>query len=66
VGFDLFDKHTGDEIYNAMRLFKSLGAALLGMDTAVNENDAHDQARCRAWIDKVAAEAQKSRRAPTP
>jgi hypothetical protein len=66
AGFDLFSQHAGDEIYNAMRLFKSLGAALLGMDTVLHKNDSCEQARCRAWIDKVAAEAQKARRVPTP
>ena len=60
AGFDLFAQHGGDEIYNAMRLFKSLGAALLGMDTAVYANDNEAQARCRAWIDRVTLEAQNA------
>ena len=60
AGFDLFAQHGGDEIYNAMRLFKSLGAALLGMDTAVYANDNEAQARCRAWIDSVTLEAQNA------
>src|SRR5208337_4443708 len=58
AGFDLFNQHTGDEIYNAMRLFKALGAALLGMDTALYQNDAQGQAHCREWIDRVANEAR--------
>ena len=66
AGFDLFAQHTGDEIYDAMRLFKSLGAALLGMDTAVQTNDAQGQARCRDWIDKVALQAQSKSAVQTP
>lgn len=57
AGFDLFNQHSGTEIYDAMRLYKSLGAALLGMDTAVHANNSEDQVRCRAWIDEVAARA---------
>lgn len=42
-----------------MRLFKALGAALLGMDMAVYAHNLDDQARCRAWIDRVTAEAHR-------
>lgn len=31
-GFDLFAKHSGDELWNAMRRFKQLGALLLDKD----------------------------------
>lgn len=62
AGLDLFNQHTGDEVYNAMRLFKALGAALFGMDMAVRANSAEEQARCRAWIDKLTARAGSARK----
>jgi hypothetical protein len=40
-----------------MRLFKSLGAALLGLDTAIYRKNLQDEARCREWIERIAAEA---------
>ncbi len=60
AGFDLFNEHSGTDVYESMRLFKSLGAALLGMDMAVYAHNLDDQARCRAWIDRVTAEAYRT------
>ncbi len=57
AGFDLFNEHPGTEVYESMRLFKSLGAALLGMDMAVYADNVQDQARCLEWIDMVTAQA---------
>lgn len=62
AGFDLFNQHSGDEILEAMKLFKALGAALLGMDTAVSADNQEDQARCRKWIDDVAVKARNMAR----
>jgi hypothetical protein len=57
VGFDLFNNHSGNEVFECMKLFKSLGAALLGMDMAVHSSDQQEQIRWRKWIDEVAARA---------
>jgi len=56
--FELFSAHSGDEILESMKLFKALGAALLGMDMAVRANNQQEQARCRKWIDDVATKAE--------
>jgi hypothetical protein len=52
--FELFSKHSGNEIFEAMKLFKVLGAGLLGMDRAVRAKDRQEEARFRKWIDEVA------------
>jgi hypothetical protein len=56
---DLFAVHTGTEIWQAMKNFKSLGAALLAKANAQQglPNSSHE--RARQWIDSVAASAQK-------
>jgi len=58
AGFELFNKHSGDEILEAMKLFKALGAGLFGMDKAQLEKDQQEQERFRKWIDEVASGAQ--------
>ena len=62
AAFDLFNKHSGDEIFEAMKLFKALGVGLLGMDRAQFANDQQEQERFRKWIDEVAAKAQNAAR----
>jgi hypothetical protein len=58
-GLELFAAHTGDQIFQAMANFKSLGAALLAKANAEQglPNPSHEQARL--WIDAVAARAQR-------
>jgi hypothetical protein len=58
AGLDFFIEHSGTEVYKAMRLFRSLGVGLLGMDTAVRENDLEKRAQRRSYIDGVAARAK--------
>jgi hypothetical protein len=60
AGFGLFNEHSGTEVYQSTRLFKSLGAALLGMDMAVYAHNLDDQARGRAWIDRVTGAAYRT------
>jgi hypothetical protein len=55
AAFDLFNKHTGTEIYETMRHYKALAAALYGMDTALHANDVEGIARCRERLDEIAA-----------
>ena len=57
AGFELFNKHSGTEVFEAIKLFKSLGAALFAMDMATRSNDPHELARARAWIDSVTSKA---------
>ncbi len=62
---ELFSEHSGNEILESMKLFKALGAALLGMDMAVYANNQQEQARCRKWIDDVTAKAKSVARSQT-
>jgi hypothetical protein len=57
AAFDLFNKHSGDAVFEAIKLFKGLGAALFGMDLAQSGTDLQKQARWRALIDGIAARA---------
>jgi hypothetical protein len=53
--FDLFNQHSGAEIFEAMKSFKAMSAALFGMDTALQENDLEGIARQRKKLDEIAA-----------
>lgn len=53
TGFDLFAQHSGDEVWEAMRNFKSLGAALFAKD--IERQEGRDSSRSRKWIDEIAA-----------
>jgi hypothetical protein len=57
AAFELFDKHTGTEVLDSMRLFKHLGAGLLGLDRATVEKNVQEQQRFREWIDEAASAA---------
>jgi hypothetical protein len=52
-GFDVFSKHSGTAIFDAMKDFKSLGAALLGKDNAHQGISGYDSAQIRKWIDSI-------------
>jgi len=57
AAFELFDKHSGTEVYDAMRIFKHLGAGLLGLDRATFQKNPEEQQRFRACIDEAASAA---------
>jgi hypothetical protein len=57
AAFDLFNKHSGTEIFETIVLYKALAAALFGMDTALHLNDTEEIARCRARLDGIAAQS---------
>ncbi len=59
-GFDFFVKHSGNETWEGVKNFKSLGAALLAKDCARQGLKGYDKEQVRHWIDSV---AEKSRRA---
>jgi len=52
-GLELFDKHSGDEIFNAMKNFKALGAALLAKENAQQGLKDYTLERARRWLDHV-------------
>jgi hypothetical protein len=39
TAFELFNKHSGTDVFEAIKLFKGLGAALFGMDVAQSGTD---------------------------
>jgi hypothetical protein len=55
AALDLFAKHSGTEIWEAMKLFTALGAALFAKDLARQGLD--DPNRARQWIDSVSTKA---------
>jgi len=57
ASFELFDKHSGTEVYDAMRIVKHLGAGLLGLDRATFQKNPEEQQRFRACIDEAASAA---------
>ncbi|HEV2416839.1 MAG TPA: hypothetical protein VGX94_03475 [Terriglobia bacterium] len=66
-GFDLFAQHKGDEIWNAMKNFKALGAALFAMDLARKGEGKYSREQVRHWIDAVSERArQATARKATP
>lgn len=59
-GFDLFAQHSGTEMWDAMKSFKALGAALFAKESAQRGLEGSDPDRARQWIDSVAARAGQS------
>jgi hypothetical protein len=53
----VFANHSGTEIWNGMKNFKSLGAALLAKDCARQGLPGYDPDRARTWIDSVTEKA---------
>lgn len=58
-GFELFIKHSGMDLWNAMADFKSLAAALFAKDLA--RRAGNNQESARKWIDAVAERARSRR-----
>jgi hypothetical protein len=56
-GFEVFANHSGTEIWNGMRNFKSLGAALLAKDCARQRLPGYDPDGVRRWIDSIREKA---------
>lgn len=54
AAFDLLDQQSRTEILEAMKRFKSMSAALFGMDTALRTNDSEKIARYRKKLDEIA------------
>jgi hypothetical protein len=57
-GFNLFTQHSGTEIWNAMRNFKALGAALFAKANHRQGVGKWTAAEVRDWIDSVAERAR--------
>jgi hypothetical protein len=57
-GLELFDKHSGTELWNAMENVKALGSALLAKDLAQRSEGTKSESEVREWIDRVAERAQ--------
>jgi len=55
AAFDLFNEHSGTEIYETMEQYKALAAALFGMDMALHANDPDQIRRCREKLDQIAS-----------
>jgi hypothetical protein len=53
TGLDFFAQHSGNEAWDAMKNFKSLGAALFAKDLARQQGN--DQDSARQWIDAITA-----------
>ena len=58
-GLDLFVRHSGTAIFNAMKNFKALGSALLGKDNARQGIGKFDAGQVRQWIDSITQKAQE-------
>src|SRR5215472_4799369 len=58
-GYKLFSEHSGTEIWNAMRNFKSLGAALLAKTNEKLGIGQFSANEVRDWIDSVAERANE-------
>jgi hypothetical protein len=52
-GLELFSAHSGDEIWNAMKEFKSLGSALLAKENAQGGIGQLSSDQVRRWIDSI-------------
>src|SRR5258706_1559418 len=57
---NLFAQHSGTEIWDAMKSFKALSAALFAKCGAQQGLEGSDPDRARQWIDSVAARAGQS------
>jgi hypothetical protein len=64
AGLDLFAKHSGNEVLDAIKNFKSLGAALFGMENAQRGISAVGREHARQWIDSVAQKARTAANTP--
>jgi len=53
AAFDLFNKHSGTEIYKAMEQYKALAAGLFGMDMALHADDPDQIRRCYKKLDEI-------------
>jgi hypothetical protein len=53
-GLELFSMHSGTEIWNAMKDFKSLGAALFAKSNITQGIGPYTGDQVRAWIDSIA------------
>jgi hypothetical protein len=60
-GLNVFANHSGTEVWEGMKLFKSLGAALLAKDGARQGLQGSDPERARRWIDSVTRKALQSK-----
>lgn len=58
AGFDLFANHSGTDVLNAMKKFKSLGAALLAKENA-QRGTPEDVAGVQQWLDRIAQQASQ-------
>jgi hypothetical protein len=58
-GLNLFAEHSGTEIWNAMRNFKALGAALFAKANEKQGIGEFNAAQVRDWIDGVAERARQ-------
>lgn len=54
-GFDLFANQSGTKMFEAMRIFKSLNAALLSKDLAIQHASFEDLAQARGLLDGIPA-----------
>jgi len=52
-GLELFAAHSGNEMWNAMKDFKSLGAALLAKSTLAQGIGRYTGEQVREWIDEI-------------
>jgi hypothetical protein len=59
-GFELFNVHSGNEIFDAMKNFKALGAALLAKENVRQGIGPLSLEQVRQWIDRVAERAQSA------
>ena len=57
-GLELFSAHTGGDIFEAMKNFKSLGAALVAKENARQGLPSYDADRVRRWIDSITERAR--------
>lgn len=56
-GLELFSEHSGSEILDAMKNFKSLGVALAAKSNARNGMQGYDEGQVRRWIDSITERA---------
>jgi hypothetical protein len=57
-GFELFKEHSGNEVLDAIKNFKSLGAALFAKENARQGIGPTTSETARQWIDRVAERAR--------
>jgi hypothetical protein len=60
AGCDLFAQHSGTDIWNAMKNFKSLAAALFAHDLAERGIGKHTKEQVRNWLNGVAECARQN------